>query len=169
MQLVDDAVDSRVEESIEGRLVHLVEGDRARDWDSFAVRERRPVEVPGADGDDVTEGVERWILLGCRRLLVDLEAEFWRCVQEDKPWPGYAAPVAPVAPTEFREVDLTGSNEWAASAADWLENKAAANTFKKAVEDIKKLVEPDVGRAHGHGIEAKRSKAGAITIKELKA
>tara|TARA_Y100000310_G_scaffold83131_1_gene79806 strand:+ start:1276 stop:2091 length:816 start_codon:yes stop_codon:yes gene_type:complete len=101
--------------------------------------------------------------------LLDLEAEFWRCVQEDKPWPGYAAPVAPVAPTEFREVDLTGSNEWAASAADWLENKAAANTFKKAVEDIKKLVEPDVGRAHGHGIEAKRSKAGAITIKELKA
>jgi len=30
----------------------------------------------------------------------------------------------------------------------------------------KGLVEDDVGRAFGHGIEAKRSKSGAITIRE---
>ncbi len=34
-------------------------------------------------------------------------------------------------------------------------------------EFTKGLVEEDVGRAFGHGIEAKRSKAGAITIREL--
>ena len=33
---------------------------------------------------------------------------------------------------------------------------------------IKELLEDDVSRAFGHGIEAKRSKAGAITIRELK-
>ena len=32
---------------------------------------------------------------------------------------------------------------------------------------IKDLIEADVARAFGHGIEAKRSKSGAITIKEL--
>ena len=32
---------------------------------------------------------------------------------------------------------------------------------------IKSLVEEDVGRAFGHGIEAKRSKSGAITIREF--
>ena len=101
--------------------------------------------------------------------LLDLEVAFWTCVQEDKPWPGYAAPTPPAAPTEFREVDLTGSNEWAAGAADWIASRAAAKTFDAAVKGIKSLVEPDVGRAYGHGIEAKKSKAGAISIRELKA
>jgi len=32
---------------------------------------------------------------------------------------------------------------------------------------IKSLIEDDVARAFGHGIEAKRSKSGAITIREL--
>ena len=32
---------------------------------------------------------------------------------------------------------------------------------------IKSLIEDDVTRAFGHGIEAKRSKSGAITIREL--
>ncbi len=34
---------------------------------------------------------------------------------------------------------------------------------------IKAMVEDDVARAFGHGIEAKLSKSGAITIRELKA
>jgi hypothetical protein len=36
-----------------------------------------------------------------------------------------------------------------------------------ACVQIKALVEDDVARAFGHGIEAKRSKSGAITIREF--
>ena len=32
---------------------------------------------------------------------------------------------------------------------------------------MRKLIEPDVKRAFGHGIEAKRSKSGALSIREL--
>ena len=50
---------------------------------------------------------------------------------------------------------------------DWLNNRNAAKTHSAACATLKELVEPDVARAFGHGIEAKRSKVGAITIREL--
>jgi hypothetical protein len=48
-----------------------------------------------------------------------------------------------------------------------LETRHAAKRHGSAVAALKDLVEPDVSRAFGHGIEVKRSKAGALTIKEL--
>ena len=45
-----------------------------------------------------------------------------------------------------------------------LESSAFRPVFEAS---IKTLVEDDVGRAFGHGIEAKRSKSGAITIREF--
>jgi len=68
-----------------------------------------------------------------------------------------------------REVCLEGSNAWAAAAADWLAHREAAKCHAAAVSQVKELVEPDVARAFGHGIEARRSKAGAVTIRELSA
>jgi hypothetical protein len=53
------------------------------------------------------------------------------------------------------------------AASDWLEHRAAAKLHANACSQLKELIEPDVARAFGHGIEAKRSKAGAITIREL--
>jgi hypothetical protein len=66
-----------------------------------------------------------------------------------------------------REICLEGSNSWAAAAADWLLHKEAAKKHALAVTSLKSLVEDDVTRAFGHGVEAKRSKAGAITLKEF--
>jgi hypothetical protein len=66
-----------------------------------------------------------------------------------------------------REVCLDGQNSWAAAAADWLTHRAAAKVHATACAQIKALVEDDVARAFGHGIEAKRSKSGAITIREF--
>jgi hypothetical protein len=68
-----------------------------------------------------------------------------------------------------REVCFDGSNAWAASAAEWLAHRKAARKHQAAVTSLKELVEDDVARAFGHGIEARRSKAGAITIRELAA
>jgi hypothetical protein len=68
-----------------------------------------------------------------------------------------------------REICLEGNNYWASAAVDWLENRQAAKIHASATALIKGLVEEDVARAFGHGIEAKRSKSGAISIRELTA
>ena len=62
---------------------------------------------------------------------------------------------------------LEGQNSWAAAAADWLTHREAAKIHSNACVQIKALVEDDVARAFGHGIEAKRSKSGAISIREI--
>ena len=100
--------------------------------------------------------------------LLEAEEDFWDCVVTGRE-PVAAAPPVPPRPVGTREVCLEGNNAWAAAAADWLDNREAVKVHQAATKTIKQLVEEDVGRAFGHGIEAKRSKSGAITIRELKA
>lgn len=99
--------------------------------------------------------------------LIDRERAFWECVTSDTPPPGMPAIAAPVPPEKWRTVDMGGNNAWASHAADWIKYKDASNIFAGATKGIKAAVETDVGRAFGHGIEAKRNKAGAISIKEM--
>ena len=97
--------------------------------------------------------------------LLEAELEFWRCViTGDEPGPA-AAPLAPRA-IGVRQVNLSGNNTWASAAVEWLETKQPAKLHAAACTVIKGLVEEDVALAFGHGIEAKRSKSGAITIRE---
>lgn len=99
--------------------------------------------------------------------LLEAEEEFWDCVLTGRQ--PEASPVPkPPKPVGVREICLEGNNSWAAAAADWTEHRAAAKTHAMACKTIKDLVEDDVARAFGHGVEAKRSKAGAITIRELR-
>ena len=99
--------------------------------------------------------------------LAEAEAEFWDCVITSRA--PVAAPVpAPPRPVGVREVCLQGNNAWAAAAADWLGNREAAKAHASAIKTLKELVEEDVARAFGHGIEAKRSRSGALSIRELK-
>ena len=98
--------------------------------------------------------------------LLEAEEEFWDCVQTGR------LPVAPPVPLPpkpvgVREVCLEGNNSWASAAVDWLEDREAARRHAAACGTIKALVEADVARAFGHGIEAKRSKSGALSIREL--
>ena len=98
--------------------------------------------------------------------LLQAEEDFWNCVVtgvEPQPAP---VPTAP-KPVGAREVCLEGNNAWASAAVDWLANRDAAKIHSTACSTIKGLVEDDVLRAFGHGVEAKRSKAGAISIREL--
>jgi hypothetical protein len=98
--------------------------------------------------------------------LLQAEAEFWECVTTGRE-PTPAPAPAPPKPVGIREICLEHSNFWASAAADWLENRQAAKIHAAACTSLKELVEPDVARAYGHGIEAKRSKSGAISIREL--
>jgi len=101
--------------------------------------------------------------------LIDREREFWRCVETGEPPAAMPAVAPPVLPAKWRTVDMSASNMWAANAADWLRSRAHARGFEDATRELKALVEPDVGRAYGAGIEITRAKNGNLTIKELKA
>ena len=98
--------------------------------------------------------------------LLEIEEEFWSCVLTGRE-PVMASPPPTPRPIGTREVCLEGNNAWASAACEWLEHRVAAKAHASAVGLIKGLIENDVARAFGHGIEAKRSKSGAITIREL--
>ena len=89
---------------------------------------------------------------------------FWNAVQTKTPPEGVDAVQAPEIAEELRDVDMTGQNEWAALAADWLETKTPAAVHKKSDKGIKELIEVDVGLAIGHGIQVKRAKNGSLRI-----
>jgi predicted phage-related endonuclease len=98
--------------------------------------------------------------------LLIAEARFWDCVRSGVE-PVAVLPPPPPRVVGTREVCLQGSNAWAAAAADWLKHREAAKLHATSTATLKSLVEEDVGRAFGHRIEAKRSKNGAITIREV--
>lgn len=96
--------------------------------------------------------------------LLDAEESFWRAVEANTPPMGIVTSAAPT-PDKMREVDMSESNEWGALAPDWLDNQAARKKFDKAERALKALMEPDMRRAWGHGIEICRAKNGALSIK----
>lgn len=98
--------------------------------------------------------------------LLDAEQRFWTCVVDGTEPVVVEPPPAPRA-IGTREVCLDGSNAWASAAFDWRKYREAAKAHATACTAIKALIADDVARAFGHGIEAKRNKSGAITIREL--
>lgn len=98
--------------------------------------------------------------------LLEAEEQFWNCVITGKE-PSAIDPPPPPKPIGTREVCFEGNNAWASAAFDWLKNREAAKAHASATSLIKSLMDEDVSRAFGHRIEAKRSKSGAITIREF--
>ena len=98
--------------------------------------------------------------------LLEAEEQFWDCVLTGKE-PSMSEAPPPPRPIGTREVCLEGNNAWASAAHDWLKHREPAKTHASACASIKSLVEEDVARAFGHGIEARRNKSGAITIRTL--
>lgn len=98
--------------------------------------------------------------------LLVAESQFWNCVLNDvNPTPTKPPPVP--KPIGVREVCLEGSNIWGAAAEDWRRHREASQLFSSATATLKSLVEDDVARAYGHGVEVKRSKSGALSVREL--
>jgi hypothetical protein len=93
---------------------------------------------------------------------------FWECVETLTPPAKMEAVATPVPVERWRTISMDGNNAWASHAADWLANREGAKIFEKCSKEIKALIESDVGLASGHGIQAKRSVNGALTIKESK-
>lgn len=97
--------------------------------------------------------------------LLEAERDFWDCVQSGRE-PVARTPIPIPKPVGVREVSMEGKNEWAVAAYDWLNLREASRKCTAAVVALKSMTEDDVARAFGHGVEARRSKNGAITIRE---
>lgn len=100
--------------------------------------------------------------------LLDEEARFWNCVQTGTPPGGIQEPPAQVDPSNMRDVDMTGNNEFAMAAADYLENEGFAKKFDDSIDTLKSLVPDDAKLAKGYGLVIKRSKNGALKISKVR-
>jgi hypothetical protein len=64
-------------------------------------------------------------------------------------------------------VDMSSSNLWAELAATYLQTRLTHQDHETAKAELKKLVPEDARVAVGHGIRAKRTKAGAISFEPV--
>jgi hypothetical protein len=63
-----------------------------------------------------------------------------------------------------RVVDMSGSNSWAEMAGVFRSTHSAFLEHERAKSELKRLTPDDAKEAIGHGVRAKRSKAGAISF-----
>lgn len=97
-------------------------------------------------------------------IMWDRAQNFMRCVRNMTPPVQLEAFDAPPPPA-VREVDFTGSNEWADHAITWLGNNSAALKAEKAEKALKGMMPEDAKKASGHGIAITRDKARRLTLK----
>ena len=99
-----------------------------------------------------------------QHLLITAEKKFWQCVRagEQPALFGIESPRPRLQ--AVRVVDMSGSNSWAEFAGTYRRTRPAYQEHEAAKADLKKLVPEDVKEAVGHGLRAKRSKAGALSF-----
>src|SRR5438876_6287335 len=99
-----------------------------------------------------------------QHLLLTAEKKFWRCVESGEPPQLFG--IEPPRPKieAVRVVDMTASNAWAEFAALFRRTRQAALEHEQSKGELKALVPEDAGEAIGHGVRARRSKSGAITL-----
>ncbi|HEY7230428.1 MAG TPA: YqaJ viral recombinase family protein, partial [Pseudolabrys sp.] len=97
-------------------------------------------------------------------VLVSAEKKFWRCVQfGEVPHLINAEPPRPRIEA-VRIVDMSASNSWAEFAGLYRNTREAFLEHERAKGELKALVPEDAKEAIGHGVRAKRSKAGAVSF-----
>jgi predicted phage-related endonuclease len=100
-------------------------------------------------------------------VLVSAEKKFWRCVQSGEV-PHLINAEAPRPRIEaVRIVDMSSSNSWAEFAGLFRTTRDAFLDHERAKNQLKALMPEDAKEAIGHGLRAKRSKAGAVSFDVL--
>jgi YqaJ-like viral recombinase domain len=99
-----------------------------------------------------------------QHLLLTAEKKFWRCVETGETPRLFG--VEPPRPRieAVRVVDMSFSNAWAEFAGSFRRTRAAFLEHEKTKAELKSLVPEDAKEAIGHGVRAKRSKAGAVSF-----
>jgi hypothetical protein len=99
-----------------------------------------------------------------QHLLLTAEKKFWRCVQSGgTPRPFGVEPPRPRIEA-VRSVDMASSNAWAEFATLFCSTRPAFLDHERAKTELKGLMPDDAKEAFGHGVRAKRSKAGAVSF-----
>src|SRR3954447_7004304 len=100
-------------------------------------------------------------------VLVSAEKKFWRCVQSGET-PHLINAEPPRARIEaVRIVDMSSSNSWAELAGLFRDTRQAFLDHERSKMELKLLMPEDAKEAIGHGVRAKRSKAGAVSFDVL--
>jgi predicted phage-related endonuclease len=99
-----------------------------------------------------------------QHLIVTAERKFWRCVESgEQPRLFGIEPPKPRLEA-VRVVDMTSSNAWAEFATIFTRTHQAHLEHEQAKAELKGLVPEDAKEAIGHGIRARRSKSGAVSL-----
>jgi hypothetical protein len=96
------------------------------------------------------------------------EKKFWRCVESGEPPRLFGAEPPRARIEALRIVDMGSSNAWAEFSSVFRRTREAHLEHENAKAELKALVPEDAKEASGHGVRAKRSKSGAVTIDALK-
>src|SRR5262249_27445623 len=102
-----------------------------------------------------------------QHLLLTAEKKFWRCVESGEPPRLFGAEPPRPRIEAVRIVDMSPSNVWAEFSSIFRRTREAYLEHENAKVELKALMPEDAKEATGHGIRAKRSKSGAVTIDVL--
>src|SRR5262249_47035417 len=102
-----------------------------------------------------------------QHLLLTAEKKFWRCVESGEPPRLFGAEPPRARIEAVRIVDISSSNAWAELSIIFRRTQEAYLEHENAKAELKALMPEDAKEATGHGIRAKRSKSGAVTIDVL--
>ena len=97
-------------------------------------------------------------------VLIAAEKAFWRAVETGEPPRLFDAEPPRPRIEAIRIVDMSGSNSWAEFAGVFRGTRAAYLEHERAKSELKALVPEDAKEALGHGVRARRSKAGAVSF-----
>jgi hypothetical protein len=99
-----------------------------------------------------------------QHLIVTAARKFWRCVENGEPPCLFG--VEPPKPRieAVRTVDMSASNSWAEFAGPFRNTRRAFLDHERSKAELKALMPEDAKAAIGHGVQAKRSKAGAVSF-----
>jgi predicted phage-related endonuclease len=118
----------------------------------------------------IITGGGKWVELSIpndpiyQTVLVAAEKRFWRCIQTgETPHLTNAEPPRPRIEA-VRIVDMASSNSWAELAAVFRNTRVAHLEHERAKAELKASLPEDAKEAIGHGVRARRSKAGAVSF-----
>jgi predicted phage-related endonuclease len=98
-------------------------------------------------------------------IMVQRGKQFMRHVASKTPPVVLDAVAAPIDASKV--YDFAGDNVWAATAADWIISKDAADVCKMAEKILKAKVPEDAKKAFGHGVQITRDRAGRLSLREI--
>jgi len=99
-----------------------------------------------------------------QHLLLTAEKKFWRSVESGESPRLFRIETPRVRLEAVRIVDMSSSNAWAEFSNVFRRTRDAYLEHENAKAELKALMPEDAKEAIGHGIQARRSKSGAVTI-----